>query len=326
MVNQIEISQIIRAAVSPTDLLRPKGKFQMIPLDFNTSNIFKMVGSLFIVNGEGFRFQLSVDDTGLYIERNSESCILTPDLLSDKKLRFFIATWSPNNLRLVTKDAQGNIIDLVKKTIPCSIPLSLKRWARDTSLMPVKLYDTEEDFRNAVYQCLSDLHFKIEDSGSGESFWDYLYDGNKIKNRTPKKESLAQPLMKAFIDTELYLRGIDIFRENSTLSGDIDFTVVGSVKNIGVVNMSIELKNAHSDKLGNGLLNQLPDYMRSQNSQYGAYCVLNYNINKETNVERADLIAKLNLMQIKSNDDLVRTKIRVFVIDLDKDIVAAKMK
>lgn len=325
MTNRVDISPNLKGAVSITDLLKPNGRFEMLPANNNT-NIFNDVGAFFIVHGEHFHFQLSVDETGLYIERNGEQCVLTPDMLSTGHLKFFIMTWSPNRLRLITAERKKEPIEVIKYTAPCSVPISLKRWARDKSLIPTKFYNTEADFRNAVYQCFSDLKSKIEDNGSSESFWDFSYNGNKIKGKTPKKETLAQPLIKTIIDTDLYLRGIDIFRENTTPAGDIDFTVVGSVCGTGIVNMCIELKNAHSEYLENGLINQLPDYMRSQNSQYGVYCVLNYNIHGGDIIERSELIQKLNMLQLSSQDDLVKTKIRIFIVDLDKNIVAKKRK
>jgi hypothetical protein len=333
MINRISISPIIKSAVSTTDLLKPKGALTMVPVESNNTNLFEQAGSLFIVDGDNFHFQLSMDETGLYVERNGEQCILTPEMLATRRLNFFILTWSPNTLRLITAEdiaktgtskRERRQISVEKETTPSSVPLSLKRWARDESLIPTKIYETESDFRDAVYQCLADLISKVEDKGGTESFWDYSYDGNKITGKKPKKETLAQPLVKTIIETELYLRGLDVFRENITDSGDIDFTVVGSVKQIDIANMCIELKNAHSEYLENGLLNQLPNYMRSQDSQYGAYCVLNYNVDKGNNIDRATLVQKLNVWKINSLDNLVQTKIRIFVIDLDKNIILNK--
>lgn len=326
MINQINISPVFKGIISITDLLTPKGKLQMLPVNNDNNNIFSQVGTFFNLKGEDFYFQLSADYTGLYLERNGEQCIITPDMLTSRQLRFFIMTWSPTTLRLVTAESKEKHIDVIKHTPPFSVPVSFKKWARDKTLIPTKFYNTEIDFRNAVYQCLTDLRSKIEENGSSESFWDFSYDGNKVKLKTPKKETLAQPLVKTIIDTELYLRGIDIFRENTTPSGDIDFTVVGYVNGVGIVNMCIELKNAHSEYLENGLLNQLPNYMRSQKSQYGAYCVLNYNVENGDNIKRNELIEKLSLLQYKSNDSLVQTKIKVVVIDLDKKIIANKQK
>lgn len=333
MINRIDISPTIAGGISITDLLKPKGKFQLMNIGLN--NLFEEEGTLFVVENEEFHFQLSIDKMGLYVTRNGEQCVLLRENLHSRHMFFFVITWSPTRLRIFTaerimkpdsKEIEDIPVSVIKYTVPCSVPLSLKRWARDLSLIPIKSYPSESAFRNAVYQCLSDLKTKIEDNGGTESFWDYSYKGNKIQSKTPKKETLAQPLIKTIIETELYLRGIDVFRENTSLTGDIDFTVVGSVEKVGVVNMCVELKNAHSKHLENGLLTQLPDYMRSQNSQYGAYCVLNYNIESGGMKERAELIGKLSLWQVASKDNLVQNKIRIFVIDLDKKIIVNKRK
>lgn len=326
MDNQILISPAFEGSISKTDLLKPRGKISLLPLGRRT-NLFDEAGTFFKVIGENFHFQLSIDESGLYAERNGDMCILTPNMLAKRELYLFIFTWSPNRIRIITQESlQDDQIVIYKDTPPCSVPLSLKRWAKDNNLISSKKYKTETDFRNAVYQSLADLKSNIEDNGLGESFWDYTYDGNRIIEKLPKKEPLIQPMIKGLIATELYILGIDVYRENVTPVGDVDFTVVGAVDNIGVANMCIELKNAHSSNIENGLLKQLPDYMRSQNAQYGAYCVLNYNLENGDNAKRTELVDGLALKQFRSKDALVRSNIRVFIIDLDRNIVAQKRK
>lgn len=327
MDNTIEISPILSRSASPTDLLKPRGKLSMAPLNIE-SNFFDNSGTLFIVDGPNFNFHFSVDSNGLYVKRNGHTCSLKPSMFPNGKLVFFLMSWNPTELKLLSGyKEKEKVVEVLQTTNTPSTtaPLSLKRWAREKSLLKKTIYKSVEELRDSVYQCLSDLKDKIEDSGSGDSFFDYVYDGNKVIEKNPKKEPLTQPLLLPILNTELFLRGIEIFRENTTPSGDVDFTVTGAVEGLGSSNMAIELKNAHSGKLENGLLNQLPDYMRSQNSEYGAYVVLNYNIDGDRST-RAELIQKLNLLQLKSNDNLVQTKIRIFVIDLDKKIVQLKRK
>ena len=315
-----------------TDLLKPKGTLKVIPL-LKSSNFLDNEGILFIVEGEDYHFKLSVDQSGLYVHRNGEQCALHKDMLHNGHLTFFILIWNPSKIELITaerlKSETGADVDReinsLKNTLPCAVPLSLKRWAREQSLIPTVQYNSENEFRDTIYQCLANLKSNVEDNAI-EAFWDYTYSGNKIAGKKPKKEPLAQPTIKGLIQTELILKGIDVFRENVTPAGDIDFTLVGTVKRIGLVNMCVELKNAHSQYLENGLINQLPDYMRSQDSQYGAYVVLNYNLKDGTNLQRADLTHKLNLLQLNSTDSLVQHNIRTFVIDLDKNVVASKKK
>jgi hypothetical protein len=80
----------------------------MLPVNNHNTNIFSQAGTFFNLKGEDFHFQLSADETGLYLERNGEQCILTPDMLTSRRRRFFIMTWSPTTLRLVTPEPKGN--------------------------------------------------------------------------------------------------------------------------------------------------------------------------------------------------------------------------
>lgn len=327
MNNTIHIEQKLKQSVSPTDLLKPKGKINYMTLD-SSFNFFQESGVLFEVTGENFHFNFSINSESLSIERNGFKVSLTPEMFPDGKLLFFLMGWSTNKLILLSGYRENEeTIEVLQEieTIPTIAPMSLKRWAKEQSLIQTSIYKSVDNLRDAVYQTIADLKDKIEDTGSGESFWDYQYKGNAVTKKTPKKEPLAQLLFKPMLVTDLFFRGLEIFRENKTSSGDIDFTITGAVEGIGSVSMCIELKNAHSKELENGLLNQLPDYMRSQQSEYGAYCVLNYNI--DGNIEqRAELVQKLNLVQYGSTDPIVKTKIRFFVIDLDKNIVHQKRK
>ena len=141
MINKIEISDFIKGGVSPTQLLTPKGKLQMISSGSNRGNIFDNTGSFFIIQDDNFHFQFSAGENGLYVERNGEQCALPAIQFQNKFLKFFILTWSPTTLRLI---GGGNdkkaLIDITVETLPCSVPLSLKRWAKEKSLTPIRLY------------------------------------------------------------------------------------------------------------------------------------------------------------------------------------------
>jgi len=286
-------------------------------------NIFDIEGTIFLVEGEGFHFRLSIDGDGIYAERNGESCILPSSLLPGNRTNIFILTWSYDRIRLIT-GTKDNQIERVKNTSPCAAPISLKKWAREQSLIPEKEYDSEEELRDAVYGCIASMKEKIEKDGNSEAFWDIIYEGNTITNKIPKKEPTIHSHLKSLLDTELFIKGIDIYRENKTSAGNIDFTLTGYVKNKGLSSVCIEIKNAHSGDLEDGFLNQLPNYMVAQGAQYGAYCVLNYSFPMGSRETRAELVGKLMVLQVSSKNPYVRSKIRVFVIDLDKKVAASK--
>src|SRR5687767_10752911 len=100
MENSIEISPSIKSAISPTDLLKPKGKFGMTPT--TKMNFFDNSGILFTVQSENFNFQLSIDSQALVARRNGFVCSLTPEMFPNKVLLFFLFTWSPTQLTMLS--------------------------------------------------------------------------------------------------------------------------------------------------------------------------------------------------------------------------------
>lgn len=314
--NRIEISPIL--SIAGFELLTPRGKLIMQ----TRGNIFDTEGTIFLVEGEGFYFRLSIDGDGIYAERNGESCILPSNLLPGNRVNFFVLTWSYDQIRLIT--GVDTPIEMVKETWPCAVPNSLKKWAREKSLLPQKEYDSEEDLRDAVYGCIASMKEKIERDGNSDAFWDIIYEGNAIISKNPKKEPTIHPHLKSLLDTELFLKGIDIYRENKTSVGNIDFTLTGYVKNKGLSSVCIEIKNAHSKEVEDGFTTQLPNYMVAQGAQYGAYCVLNYSYPTGNRETRAELVGRLMVLQVTSKNPYVRSNIRVYVIDLDKNVLASK--
>ena len=258
--NRIEISPVIRPSTSMTDLLTPHGSFQIYSRLNN--NFFDDYFVYFIVEGENFEFKLWTDEFRIHVLRNGQRCSLTREIQNNQILSYFKLAWTPYAIGFVTPDSEGQI-KIGLRTLPISVPLSLKHWAKDQGLKPQKFYDSEADFRDTVYQCISTLKIKIEGNESADSFWDFTYDRNKILDKKPKREPKVHPLIKTIIETELYLKGIIVFRENTTAEGNIDLTLVANIKDSSPANVCIEVENLHSNEIESGLTKQLPNYMRS---------------------------------------------------------------
>ena len=130
--------------------------------------------------------------------------------------------------------------------------------------------------------------------------------------------------------------------EQSTGVGNLDFAFLGSVQDQGIESVSVEFKLAHSKYLYHGVRTQLPEYMDSKNSQFGAYVVLWFKgreFDKPTRSEIAALLKKnemdwplpkddldFNHFQILASTfkDTLAENIRVFTINVAKQISASK--
>lgn len=74
----------------------------------------------------------------------------------------------------------------------------------------------------------------------------------------------------------MLVSSIEIIPEFKGGIGNLVFLFIGQVKNRGSVYFCAKFKNAHSEKILDGLTKQLSAYIKNKKADYGAYCVLNY--------------------------------------------------
>lgn len=318
--NVISINPSFSATLSGTNILKPKGRFTLINQD--GKNVFNERISIFYVDSKDFHFHLGIADDGIFIQRNNYQCVITPKEITNSTVSAFILTWNTFYLRIIAINKK-HVVEKFVETPPCSPPLTLKKWARLQNLIPTTQYNSENDFISAVNDCLQSLKDKLQDSGA-ETLYDISYQGKRIKSKMPKRETNVHPMIKSLIETEMFLKSIDIVRENVTSSGQIDFTLMGSIKDVGVAKYCIEIKNAHSDDIENGLQNQLPSYIESENAVYGCYCVLYYDHPTKSIRTRNEIVDKLFHQKTISTNPIVRQKINLICIDLSKKPTASK--
>ncbi len=320
---KFEISPAFRGTFTAHDFLNSEGtlyfSIQKQELTFG--------GFLFQLIGDNFIFALSFQNQSLVLQRNDVISVLTlEEFTNDIPLGIFV-TWNFDKLGLnCLQDNKKKTADV--PTTPSAPPASLINWARKENLIPKTAFESEEEFRQKVCSCLQSIQNKINETGGALSqFWDYKYGNNgKIIERNPKKEIGAQSIVQCLLSDQMIMSSIELVPEYVTGKGNLDFMFIGNIKDNGLSKICAEFKNAHSEDLEHGLLEQLPTYMENKNSKYGFYCVLNYKgewFNKPDFENNTKLDLELSKKQLSSNNP-TQKNIRLMIYNLGKQKTASK--
>lgn len=320
---KFDIAPQIRGYLTPADLLMSEGTFH-----FSTEKSQLLEGGfIFQIQGDGFTFNLSIQNLSIVVQRNETVSILTLEKIPEKTRLGFFIMWSYAKLTLICKYGNKEE-DQIKSEVPNSPippPNNLLKWTRLNNLIPTKEYESAEEFRTKIHSCLTTINEKIEVSGGFYPFWNIIYKKGKIANRQPKNEIEIQPVVQCLLSDQMLASSIEIIPEFKGGVGNLDFLFIGQVKNRGSVYFCAEFKNAHSDKIFDGLTKQLPAYIKNKRADYGAYCILNYfgewlkPSEKTNNIEFE--IKKTRLSMEKPFVDMIR----VFNFNLAKPISASKI-
>ena len=129
-----------------------------------------------------------------------------------------------------------------------------------------------------------------------------------------------------FFFIRIFFEWQQIILEFKSGIGDLDFLFIAKLKNEGFAYFCVEFKNAHSDKLEDGLLKQLPTYMNNKKAQYGAYCVLDYRGDWFDQPRiKEDMRLAQYLSSVSNSLDLsLEERIRTFIYNLSKPKSASK--
>jgi hypothetical protein len=257
-------------------LLRSEGSVELT-LDSATFPLSKH--PIFHIAVDDFWFNLGFVNGTLLFQRKEFALVMTEDFF--KKLpnnKTVIASWTINTLTLLLGPIgfQGPDIKQTGKIEPRPAPLSLFKWARHQSLLPVVEHNSEFDFVSRVHTSLAFVQDKIDTMVNADIFWDIQYNGSSVLKRTPKKEKDLQPIFQGLLSDQCFISGIEVYPEFTTGVGRIDFLFVGYVKGKGNMKVCAEFKLAHSRDLEHGIEFQLPAYMINQQTENGTYCILDF--------------------------------------------------
>lgn len=321
---QIDITPAFRGAITPLELLSSEGT---LSFKITTENINRG-GIIFNVKDFDFIFTFGIINNNITIKRNSSSIIFpTKKLPYIPKMIEFILIWSFTELKLYILNEKKEYLFLEKETPPTAPPISLIKWAREQSLIPIKIFNDEYEFRQRIYSCINTIQIKVNESGHADIFWDLQYKGKKLVKRIPKKETDIHPFISSILSDQMLLSSIELIPEFKTGVGNLDFLFIGNIKDKGFCKLALEIKNAHSKDIINGLLYQLPKYMENNSAHFGAYCFLWYKglWFKEPRKYKDfyELLDELQKIQSEQMNP-IQEKIRIFGLDLSKTKSASK--
>lgn len=316
----VDIAETFESLIVPIDLLRAEGQ-----IGFQISFNQPPQGILFRVVDRNFHFISEIRNFDLILQRNDEVISIGISQLIQTSLNlYFVINWSPSHLRLVCGNPGGTLYDSGEQSTQFTIPpVSLIDWATKKSLTPVTCYESEEKLRERIYSSLLTLKDKFMTTRAINGFWDITYDGSKIVSRSPKRETDIHPTIHALLHDQMLLGGVKVVPESQTGVGDLDFSFMASVQDIGISEICVEFKLAHSKDVIHGLEKQLPSCMSNKRSSYGAYCVLWFKCDWFSDPNDRDL-SDLEAELISKVPNTGFPGIRVFIFDLGKQVMASR--
>lgn len=142
--------------------------------------------------------------------------------------------------------------------------------------------------------------------------WSLLWNDNGSE----KPESAAQLLFLGFSQQYLRQFNVEIDREVELGRGPVDFKVSSGTS----ARLLIEVKKLHNGKFWNGLQDQLPSYLNSDDSKHGWFLALHYRDNKGAK-------KRINNISYKTTEiaKLSKKDIRFKVIDVRRPLSASKI-
>lgn len=318
----ISISRSFDGFVSPLDLLASEGTLQFtfsIPPPGANETLFR-------VASDGFLFMFGYEERAFFLQRNRTRIALSIEGFVGLGDLVVFAIWAHSEIKLFAKTVDGSTFRTdTGPTEPTNPPPNLIRWARRNGMVPVSQFQSAHHFRQRVHDALQSISRKVGEADAYKSFWNIVYDGQRIKDRFPKTEPEAQPLLNCLIADQMLMAGIEVIPEAHTGAGNVDFLLVGSVSG-ALEKICLEVKLAHAADLEHGLFVQLPEYMRHHGAAYGIYCVLNFKgewFDKPTLPDDRDPMFYLSL-KAKEQKVPELERIRWFEIALAKPPTASK--
>ncbi len=282
----IDIAPQLRGRVTPRDLIEANGTLTFW-INYSQLGVGKQ-GRLFKVSTDKYYLEVGFTESSFYITRNDRKLELPFPAQTEGYVNCY-AIWQPTKLNLLMldksydeaisagADAMIEVENRTKevKTPPTLPPNSLITWARKELIVPVTIYASFNDFCQEVVLALQSIPDKAKTAIIYNAFWDITYKGSfEIAPRKPKRE----PDIVAIIHSSLFdvatAKNFQISPQYLLGGGKLDFLISGPLKSGEIANVCVEFKHAHSSKLRDGLLKQLPTYMQAKGCDFGIYCVM----------------------------------------------------
>lgn len=164
---------------------------------------------------------------------------------------------------------------------------------RSTDVAAVrKSYADQQDFLQSVLEVLREVQRAVL-RGKPHPFWN---------DKEPKREPDAGSGLRMLFEAICAYKNIQVFQEDPSRSGNVDFVFTGISIAWKHLNIVLEIKNAHSDRVEHGLTVQLPTYLEERDVPTGIYGVLWYkgtHFDKPHDATLNDCIARLEAQRPK---------------------------
>ncbi|MCK4273324.1 MAG: hypothetical protein KAW90_00420 [Dehalococcoidales bacterium] len=282
----IDIAPQLKGHVTPRDLIEA---CVTIVFWIDLTQLAAKSGFLFKVVSPDYYLEVGFTNVSFYIKRNDRKLEMRiqPDIQDSYAM--CSAVWQTAELGLMILDkSYGEAIDSgadgiieienrtkVLKTPPTLPPNSLITWARKEAIAPITSYDSSLDFYQEVVLALQEIPDKARTAIIYNAFWDIIYKGSfEIAPRKPKREPDIVAIIHGLLFDVATAKNFQITPQYTLGGGKLDFLISGYLKSGEITNVCVEFKHAHSYKLRDGLLKQLPAYMQAKGCDLGIYCVM----------------------------------------------------
>ena len=296
----IDIAPQLRGHVTPRDLIEANGT---LTFWINSTQLGEKMGYFFKVASPDYYQEIGFTRTSFYIARNDQRLEMSIEPYRQAGYVNCYAMWQPTELSLLILDKSYNkaissSADAVAeterrkkilKTPPTLPPNSLITWARKETIAPTITYDSLSHFYQEVTFALQSIPDKVTTVSMYNAFWDIIYEGSRIVSRKPKREPDILPIIHSLLFDIATAKNFEVFPEYQIGGGRLDFLISGHLKTGQIANVCIEFKHAHNHDLKDGLLKQLPSYMRAKGCDYGIYCVMFFKGSYFTEPRKYDL-------------------------------------
>ena len=201
----------------------------------------------------------------------------TASVVQHKRRSEFAATLVPSALsRAVWSAVRESILD----TTPAGKPMRGVGAVR-------KAYVDEEDFYQTVLDVITEVQ-RVLSRSRPNAFWN---------GDTPKNEPESGYTLRFIFEAICVYKNIVVVQEDSSRSGDVDFVFTGTSIGYEHLQVILEIKKAHSDRLERGLTHQLPKYLEERQVKKGVYGVLWFKgrtFSEPADLNAADCLNRLN--------------------------------
>ena len=232
---------------------------------------------LFSFQSPEFKTHLIIDNGVVEFIRNDK--VARKEIGSVHNSFSILISWSPDRfqLALIVDDNIGSDDECITiETKSLFIPSPLIKRARQLNLTPRNSFNSPSEFLGVLLENIRQANNNIRNSNAFNIFWDRQSQKGVPHSRIPKREPESMSGLSAFLQDQSLISGYELIAESTAGAGKLDLRAIAQLSSGGFINICIEGKNAHSNDLEHGVTEQLPEYMRRTNADYGIYLVLWY--------------------------------------------------